>query len=205
MTAVIVTGDALFKRMLMIELKQRGVEAESAADFQSAAEKRPAVIFLDANSLKKTPKAPDGCDVVIFGQSDDIASLGEDAYDYPVYERPFVVSDMLDATIGRPTFAADAAKRERSASDGLRLHASSHSATYRGERIALSKKEYALLVLLIEKKGAALSRGEAAEKIFGGENSNVVDVYIKYLRQKIDERFGVKMISSVRGVGYVIK
>lgn len=205
MTALIISGDALFKRMLGIELKQRGVEAESASDFQSAVEKRPTVIFLDAQTIKKAPKAPDGCDVVIFGRGEDISALGEGAYDYPVYERPFVVSDMLDATVGKPTPAADGVKTERSASDGLRLHTSTHSATYRGERIALSKKEYALLGLLIEKKGAALSRGEAAEKIFGGESSNVVDVYIKYLRKKIDERFGVKIITSVRGVGYEIK
>lgn len=205
MTAVIVSGDAVFSRMLKIELRRRGVDADGAPDLTSAAEKEPTVIFLDAKSIKKTPKAPDECDIVIFGHGEDIALLGEGAYDYPVYERPFVVSDMLDETVGKPTLAADGAKRERSASDGLRLHASSHSATYRGERIALSKKEYALLELLTEKKGAALSRGEAAEKIFGGENSNVVDVYIKYLRQKIDERFGVKLIYSVRGVGYEIK
>ena len=205
MTAAIVSGDAIFKKMLSLELFQRGVAVFDAGDLQSAAEKRPSVIFLDARACKKSPKAPDGCDIVIFGWGDDVSSLGEDVYDYPVYERPFVVSDMLDATVGRPTLAADGLKREKSASDGLRLHASTHSATYRGEKIALSKKEYELLQLLIGKKGGAVSRGEAAEKIFGGENSNVVDVYVKYLRRKIDERFGVKIISSVRGVGYVIK
>lgn len=205
MTAAIVSGDAIFGKMLSIELSQRGVEAAVCSDFQIAAEKKPSVIFLDARACKRSPKAPDGCDIVIFGWGDDISELGEDVYDYPVYERPFVVCDMLDATVGKPTLAADGAKAERSASDGLRLHASSHSATYRGERIALSKKEFALLGLLMEKKGAVLSRGEAAEKIFGGENSNVVDVYVKYLRQKIDERFDVKIITSVRGVGYEIK
>ena len=204
MTAAIISGDAIFKKMLSIELFQRGVAVLDIGDFQLAAEKKVPIIFLDARDCRRAPKAPDGCDIVIFGWGDDVSSLGEDAYDYPVYERPFVVSDMLDATVGRPTLLADGSKKERSSSDGLRLHASSHSATYRGERIGLSKKEFALLQLLMEKKGYAVSRGEAAEKIFGGENSNVVDVYIKYLRQKIDEKFDVKIISSVRGVGYVI-
>lgn len=205
MTAVIVSTDARFARMLGIELSRRGVECSEAGDFQTAAERKPSVIFLDARAVKKVPKAPDGCDVVMLGRSDDISALGEDVYDYPVYERPFVVSDMLDATIGRPTLGADGVKKERAASDGLRLHAATHSATYRGEKIALSKKEYALLALLIEKKGEALSRGEAAEKIFGGGDSNVVDVYVKYLRRKIDEKFGVRLIKSVRGEGYAVK
>ena len=205
MTAVIVGSDAIFSRMLELELEGRGVSVSVAGDFASAAEKKPNVIFLDAGACRAVPKAPDGCDVVIIGAADDIASLGEEAYDFPVYERPFVVSDMLDATVGVPSLTSDAVKMKKSVSDGLRLHASSHSATYRGEHIDLSKKEFLLLQMLIEKKGAPVPRDEASEKIFGGGGSNVVDVYVKYLREKIDERFGVKLICSVRGKGYVIK
>lgn len=205
MTAVIVGTDAIFSRMLELELEGRGVATSSADDFSAAVEKKPNVIFLDAGACRAVPKAPDGCDIVILGRGDDISALGEGVYDYPVYERPFVVSDMLDATVGRPSFSSDTAKKKRSASDGLRLHASSHSATYRGEHIDLSKKEFALLQLLVEKKGGAVSRAEASVRIFGGGGSNVVDVYVKYLRQKLDERFGVKLICSVRGEGYAIK
>ena len=68
----------------------------------------------------------------------------------------------------------------------------------------MSKKEFALLSLLVERKGSIVSREDAAA-LFGGDGSNVVDVYVKYLREKLDEHFGVKIISSVRGKGYTIK
>jgi len=56
--------------------------------------------------------------------------------------------------------------------------------------------------------GHTVKREEAAAKIFGADNdapTNVVDVYVRYLREKIDERFKVKIITTVRGVGYTIK
>ena len=204
MTAVIVSGDAIFSRMLSLELARRGVDAFTADSLGAAIEKKPNTVFLDASVVKGTSKLPDVCETVVFGWREDVLSLGENALDCQIYERPFVVSDMLDATVGKPTLGTESAKRKKSASDGLRLNAASHSASYRGEKVELSKKEFALLSLLIDKKGTAVSRAEATEKIFGGE-SNVVDVYVKYLRQKIDEHFGIKLISSVRGVGYMIK
>ena len=65
-----------------------------------------------------------------------------------------------------------------------------------------------MLKTLLENKDIVLSRDTLLNKVCGYDyagETNVVDVYIRYLRSKIDDVFGVKMIRTVRGVGYVIK
>jgi two-component system, OmpR family, response regulator len=77
---------------------------------------------------------------------------------------------------------------------------------WRGERqIELSPKEFALLEVFMRRPGDVLSRLELLEHAwdFGYENrSNVIDVYVRYLREKVDRPFGVKSIQTVRGAGY---
>ena len=61
---------------------------------------------------------------------------------------------------------------------------------------------------LIKNKNIVMSRNALLENVWGYDyvgETNIVDVYIRYLRQKFDEKFGVKLITTVRGVGYVIK
>ncbi len=206
MTAAVVCSDAVFARMLTRSLEARGVDAFACGNVETACSHKPDKMFIDAEIFGGAEKLPDGCDAVIFGWRGALEALG-DVGDCAVYERPFVVSELLDMTVGKPSFGKDASKPKKHAYDGLRLYSSTHSATYRGEHIALSKKEFALLGLLIENKGEIVSRADALKTVFGentDENSNVVDVYIKYLRQKIDERFGIKLITSVRGKGYTV-
>ncbi len=78
----------------------------------------------------------------------------------------------------------------------------------RGEQpIDLSRKEYAVLEALMRRPGAVLSRFELLEQAWGYEyenRSNVVEVYIRYLREKIDRPFGRNSVQTVRGVGYRI-
>ena len=78
----------------------------------------------------------------------------------------------------------------------------------RGEPVELTKKEYQLLEYLLRNKRTVLSRDQILSTVWGYDyigDTNVVDVYIRYLRAKIDERFGEKYIHTMRGVGYVIK
>lgn len=80
---------------------------------------------------------------------------------------------------------------------------------FRNEKeILLSSKEYALLYYMMQNKGIILSR-ETLEQHIGNfdytASSNVIDVYIRYLRKKIDEPFDTKLIHTVRGHGYVLK
>ena len=205
MTVTVLTYDKVFSDMLKTECAERGASFEPSDISARAVSEKANVAFIDAALYGADLKIPDGCEPVIFGWRDDIEKIGDEC-EYAIYERPFVVSEILDSAIGVPTLGEGGQKKKKSASDGLRLYSSNHGATYRGEHIKLSKKEFALLSLLVDKKGSVVSRSDAA-KIFGdgGDTSNVVDVYIKYLREKIDDRFKIKLITSVRGKGYTIK
>jgi len=74
--------------------------------------------------------------------------------------------------------------------------------------VELTKKEYDLLEYLIRNKHVVLGREQILREVWGYDyvgDSNMVDVYIRYLRSKLDERFGQKYIHTIRGVGYVVK
>lgn len=77
-----------------------------------------------------------------------------------------------------------------------------------GKEILLSAKEFGLLETLIRYKGQVLSRAQLENQVwdFGFEgSSNIVDVYIRYLRRKVDDPFEKKLIHTIRGAGYVLK
>ena len=80
--------------------------------------------------------------------------------------------------------------------------------TRSNERIDLTPKEYALLEFLLRRRDQVLSRAVIAQHVWGVNYdtfTNVIDVYVNYLRNKIDDGFEPKLIHTVRGVGYVLK
>lgn len=82
------------------------------------------------------------------------------------------------------------------------------SATRDGKEIKLTAKEYSILEYLMRNQGVVLSRDKIEQHIWNYDytgSSNVIDVYIRTLRKKIDADFDVKLIQTVRGMGYVIK
>ena len=90
----------------------------------------------------------------------------------------------------------------------LSLDRMRHKVKYGNEEIELTNREFTLLQILMENKNIALNRDVLMEKVCGYDymgETNLIDVYIRYLRTKIDDRFKVKIISTIRGVGYVIK
>ncbi len=77
-----------------------------------------------------------------------------------------------------------------------------------GRRIALTGREFAILLCFIRNQGVVISREQILSGVWNDEGeitSNVVDVYIRYLRRKIDDPFSYKMIQTVRGVGYCLR
>ena len=77
-----------------------------------------------------------------------------------------------------------------------------------GETVALTKREYDLLEYLLRNKRTVLTRDQILQEVWGFDytgETNVVDVYIRYLRAKLDDRFHKKYIYTVRGVGYVVR
>ncbi len=90
----------------------------------------------------------------------------------------------------------------------LTLDVRKHEVKYAGHGITLTNREFIMLETLLENQDIVLSRDTLLEKVCGYEyigETNVIDVYVRYLRSKIDEVFDVKMIQTVRGVGYVIR
>lgn len=83
-----------------------------------------------------------------------------------------------------------------------------HQVWRNGKEIELTKKEYDLLKVLLINKNIVLTREQLIEKVWGYDyvgDTNIVDVFIRYLRSKIDDGFEDKAITTIRGVGYIIK
>jgi two-component system, OmpR family, response regulator len=136
---------------------------------------------------------------------DRVAGLDGGADDYLV--KPFSFDELLARL--RALARRGAAERPAVLEAGdLRLDPATRKASRGGSEIALSQKEYALLETLMRRPGVALSRLQLLEHAWDDtyENrSNVIDVYIGYLREKIDRPFGTDTIETVRGVGYRLR
>ncbi len=136
---------------------------------------------------------------------DKIKGLDTGADDY--LTKPFVFEELLARV--RSLLRRKAAVKEaviRIAD--LEINTASHEVKRGGKSIALSAKEYALLEYLAYKKNTVVSRTDIVEHIYHEDtdmDSNVVDVYINYLRNKIDKESKVKLIQTVRGAGYMLK
>ena len=136
---------------------------------------------------------------------DRVAGLDGGADDYLV--KPFSFEELL----ARLRALARRGQRERPAVlevGGLRLDPATRQAWRGDERIDLSAKEFALLEAFMRRPGDVLSRLDLLEHAwdFGYENrSNVIDVYVRYLREKVDRPFGVESIETVRGAGYRLR
>ena len=77
-----------------------------------------------------------------------------------------------------------------------------------GEKVELTKKEFDLLVFMLEHRNIVITREQALDAVWGFDfygNTNVVDVYVRYLRSKIDDVFDIKVIQTVRGAGYIVR
>ena len=90
----------------------------------------------------------------------------------------------------------------------LTLDEAAHAVTRAGQNIELSAKEFAVLNLLIRNKGSVLSREAIENSVWNYDwegGTNVVDVYMSYLRRKVDAGYDTKLIHTVRGVGWVLR
>ena len=90
----------------------------------------------------------------------------------------------------------------------LRVNYNTHEVKRGNSLINLSPKEFQVLLFLVRNKNIVVTREQIAENVWdidAGGNSNVIDVYIRYLRRKIDDDFEYKMIQTVRGAGYILK
>ena len=136
---------------------------------------------------------------------DRVTGLDAGADDYLV--KPFAFDELL-ARLRVMTRKRGGERRNLFTIDDLTLDIRSKRVERGGAELKLSAKEYALLEYLIRNKGVVLSRIQIEENIWGFDyegSSNIVDVYIRYLRRKIDKDHPVKLIHTIRGSGYVLK
>lgn len=90
----------------------------------------------------------------------------------------------------------------------LEMNLDSHMVVRAGQKIELTAKEFALLEYFIRNQGKAISRAEIAEKVWGlnfDTGTNVIDVYVNFLRKKVDKNFDKKLIHTLIGMGYIMK
>ncbi len=221
---LIVEDEANIARFLELELKHEGYEVEKAPDgrlgLQKALEENFDLILLDimlpglsgievCRRVRMESRVP----IIMLTAKDDVtdkvAGLDMGADDYMT--KPFAIEELLArirVALNRRADAETEKKQDRIQYGELVLNLKEHSASYGQEEINLTKKEYELLECMLKNKGVALNRERILKEVWDYDyygDTNVVDVYIRYLRQKIDDRFGINLIHTVRGIGYIIK
>jgi len=137
-------------------------------------------------------------------ERDKIRGLDVGADDY--LTKPFAFGEFLArvrALLRRDTLTRASIMRI----DDLELDTVARQVRRGGRDVALSAREYALLEYLVHHAGQILTREQLAEHVWSDAEveSNVIDVYVRYLRQKVDAPFGQPLIHTVRGVGYTLR
>ena len=220
---LIVEDEVKIARFLELELKHEGYEVALAGDGRLGLEKalhdNIDLIVLDIMlpglsgiEVCRRVRVESQVPIIMLTAKDDVtdkvAGLDIGADDYMT--KPFAIEELLArirVALNRSSKKAEN-KNELLQIGELKLNIKSHSAFYGDEELVLTKKEYELLEYLIRNKNVALTREQLLNNVWDYEyfgDTNVVDVYIRYLRQKIDEKYAIHLISTVRGVGYIIK
>ncbi len=137
--------------------------------------------------------------------ADKVAGLDRGADDY--LTKPFAFEELLARIRALLRRGGPLSPSTLTVAD-LELDLASREVRRAGTRIELTAKEFALLEFFLRQPGRVLSRVIIAQHVWGVDFdtfTNVIDVYVNYLRKKIDADFPIKLIHTVRGVGYVIK
>ena len=219
---LIVEDERKIARFLELELTHEGYEVQTAGDgrtgLETALSWQPDLLILDlmlpelsgievCRRLRHESDLP----IIMLTAKDDVMDkvmgldMGADDY----MTKPFAIEELLARIrVGlkkhRASAAAPAAPSVLTAGP-LTLDPASYTVTFSGKPVQLTKKEFDLLRYLMQHAGQAVTRDELLTDVWGYDytgDTNVVDVYIRYLRHKIDEPFGVKTIHTIRAVGY---
>ena len=215
---LVVEDDAQILRVLELELKHEGYEVETARDGLSGLEralKEPDLVVLDLMLPKLDGmevcariRAKSNVPIIMLTAKDRIpdrvAGLDHGADDY--LTKPFSIEELL-ARIRARLRDRDPQDNVIGAKD-LTMDRDRHEVQRAGKDVQLTAKEYALLEYLLLHRNKVHTRDELFNGVWGSDflgDSNLIDVYIRYLRGKIDDGYEDKLIQTVRGVGYALK
>lgn len=220
---LIVEDEVKIARFIELELKYEGYDVVIAHDgregFEKAVNEQVDLIILDIMlpglsgiEVCRRVRLESDVPIIMLTAKDDVtdkvAGLDTGADDYMT--KPFAIEELL----ARIRVALNRKRKQSEQKLDLMKHGmltvnlSGHSVTYGEEEISLTKKEYELLEYLLKNKNIAITREQLLNNVWDYDylgDTNVVDVYVRYLRQKIDDRFDIRLIHTVRGVGYIIK
>ena len=219
---LIIEDEEKIARFVELELRHEGYETEKAADGRTGLSLAESggfdlclldVMLPELNGLevlrrlRRTSELPVILLTARDSVTDKVAGLDLGANDY--ITKPFAIEELLArirVLLRRQT--AQAKPSDALHFGALTLDPLRHEVFYGDEAIDLTQKEFAILELMLRNQGIVLSRETFLESVWGYDymgETNIVDVYIRFLRTKIDERFGVSLIRTVRGVGYVLR
>jgi DNA-binding response OmpR family regulator len=215
---LIVEDDAQIVRVLRLELEHEGYIVETASDGLAGLEKalkEPDLIVLDVMLPKMDGleictrvRAKSNVPIIMLTAKDRIPDrvggldLGADDY----LTKPFSIEELL-ARI-RARLRERHPKSTLLSVKDLTMDRDRHEVTRAGKPVSLTAKEYALLEYLLLHRNKVHTRDELFNGVWGSDflgDSNLIDVYVRYLRGKIDDGFDEKLISTVRGVGYTLR
>ena len=220
---LIVEDEEKLARFVELELVHEGYRVDKAMDGRDALEMAErgdyGLILLDVmlpgmsgmellRRLRRTKQTPVIMVTARDAVMDKVTGLDMGADDY--ITKPFEIEELLARIRAalRKRAPATAAGEGLLVSGKLTLDPGRHIVRYGEEEVSLTSREFDLLQALMENRSIVLRREQLLSKVWGYDymgETNVVDVYIRYLRSKIDEKFGVKFIHTVRGVGYVFR
>ena len=219
---LIIEDEEKIARFVELELKHEGNEVEKAFDGREGLEKALSghfdLILLDVmlpglNGLEvlRRIRLEKQVPVIMLtardAVMDKVSGLDAGADDY--ITKPFAIEELL-ARIRvalKKRGPVEVATHPLSIK-GVTLDEDRYEVTINGDSIELTNREFELLRILMKNKNIVLDREKLMNEVCGYDyigETNIIDVYVRYLRTKIDDRYGIKLIHTVRGVGYVIK
>ncbi len=212
--AKIITDDKRFERMLSLELSDCGIGLVSEMEsFSMKLTKDNFFTIVDLDLCREDISELCGKSKVIGFARANKSELGHAAEScHAFFNRPFLMSEFLaeifdDEKLHRSRNARERSSRSsvrRERRESLTIDQDGKCVLFGKERIHLTDSELRVISLLYDKRGSAVSREEISS-LLGADNGNICDVYICMLRRKLDNRFGMKFISTVRGSGYMLK
>ncbi|MBM7870966.1 DNA-binding response OmpR family regulator [Clostridium pascui] len=219
---LIIEDEIKIARFLELELKHEGYEVDQAHDgregLDKALEQEFDLIILDImlpsmNGIEVLRRLRQGSEVPVIMLTakdeimDKVVGLDMGANDYVT--KPFAIEELLAriraALKRKVTQIMTSSILEL---DGLKVDLDKYIVTYDNEAIELTKREFDLLRYFLENKNIVLTRDKILQTVWGYDymgDTNVVDVYVRYIRCKIDDKYSKKIIHTVRGVGYLLK